>query len=133
MSAIWIEVEDSRLARLYFEAERRGLDYRLTADLNVIEVTSYTRKGLWHRVELFDSKVRCFCESSEGKACTHQALAVSHWRRDLWFKWFTEDCAKFIKFDHKINTGASLTRSERIRLNKAIRARALMPERAKAA
>jgi hypothetical protein len=104
---------------LFAEAERRRLAYRI-AESNVIEVSSATRAGLWHQVQLIGDEVRCTCEATE--ACTHQALACSYWFpvTCLW-KWTQEEADEFAGLRRRIQTN-ELTTSEKRRVNRSMRA-----------
>lgn len=126
-----VNINDPRLARLYKEAERRNLDYELSVDeFGVMYVDSYSRPGLKHKVTHVDeSHVRCECETTDGKACSHASLAISFWHPAIWTKWFTDECAQFLKLRHKIRTGAELSQSEKRRVNAAMRERKSLAER----
>ena len=121
MSASLISIHDSRLARHYFEAERRKLELRIVEE-NTVEVSSHSRRGLWHRVELIGDEARCYCEATE--VCSHLALALSYFFPvTCFFKWDCEESAKFIDLRHRIKTNGTLTRSEKRRITRAIRER----------
>jgi hypothetical protein len=73
-----VHKDNPSLARLYFEAERRNLEYHLTGTDSML-VSSASRPGIvWHRVELCGDEIECFCESKVPQ-CTHAALAAAHW------------------------------------------------------
>jgi hypothetical protein len=74
----FITKSDERLFKLWKEAERRNLQSRQVEE-NIFEVSSFTRKDLWHRVEILGDEARCSCEAAtiNNLACSHLALVFS--------------------------------------------------------
>ncbi|MDT5061466.1 MAG: hypothetical protein QOH63_1925 [Acidobacteriota bacterium] len=75
MSSLFIHKSDERLFKLWKESERRNLQSRQVEE-NTFEVSSFTRKSLWHRVEVVGDEARCSCESTVPQ-CTHISLVFS--------------------------------------------------------
>lgn len=118
MSNHLISITDERLARLYNER----IAFELSDDDNLIYVQSVSRPRIMHRVVLEGDAIRCSCETTEGQACKHRATGAAHWFpvRCL-FRWQQAAQEKFINLRHRIRTG-ELTKSERRRLGRAVRA-----------
>ncbi len=57
---------------LWREAERRNLQWR-RIDASTFEVSSFSRRGLWHVVDIISEEASCHCESTVPQ-CSHIAL-----------------------------------------------------------
>lgn len=124
MSNHLINIHDERLARLYFLAEQRHLDYELDTGFAAMWVDSFSNPENTYYMSIKDEEVKCHCKAAlAGQACTHAAVYVAHFYPSIWLKWFSDECAEFLKLRHKIITNARLTLSEKRKVNRAIRER----------